>query len=89
MKIKIIGITKEMKSGVSRKNQKPYSGYFISYGYRMEDVDGLKTDSFLYSADVMRESNGYIPVPGDLCDLVYGRGGFIEGMKPLGKGELN
>ena len=82
-----MGISKEKKSGVSKKSNKPFCGYFVSYAYKRDDIDGVQAESLFYSED-MHASSGYLPKPNDLCDLVYGRGGFIEEIKYLGKGEL-
>lgn len=89
MKIKIIGIS-ERKSGTGKSSGKAYSGYFVSYGYLRPDVRGMQADSFLLSDTIVdADEKKYVPSPGDLCDLVYGRGGFIESIKYIGKGELS
>ena len=87
MKVKIIGVSKESKSGVSKKSGKPYCGKFISYTYKREDMHGVKAEDLFYSDD-MANASKYTPSVGDLCDIVYGRGGFIEEIKFIGKGEL-
>ncbi len=87
MKIKILGVTKEIKSGISKKTGKPYKGYFVSYGYKRDDMDGIKAEDTFVSEEMVVASN-YVPKPGDLCDLVYTRGGYIEAIKYISKGEL-
>ena len=88
MKVKIYGITKEMRKGVSKKSGRPWEGYFVSYGYKRDDVNGAQSDSFLLSTEMITSNGNYIPAPGDLCELTYGRGGYIEGIKFINKGEL-
>lgn len=87
MKIKVMGVSKELKSGVSKKTGKPFSGYFVSYAYKRDDINGAQAESLFLSQDMVNDSK-YIPQPGDLCELYYGRGGFIESIKFISKGEL-
>ena len=87
MKIKVMGITKEIKSGVSKKTGKPFKGYFVSYCSKRDDINGVQAESLFLSEDMVNESK-YIPQPGDLCELYYGRGGFIDSIKFISKGEL-
>ena len=88
MKIKVIGISEKV-NGVGKKSGKAYSGYFVSYGYLRPEVRGMQADSFLLSDTIVAaDEKKYVPSPGDLCDLSYGRGGFVESIKFISKGEL-
>lgn len=85
MKIKVFGVSKEMKAGVSKKTQNAYRGWFVSYGYKDADTTGLKVNTLFHSEESATASN-YVPKPGDICNIVYGMYGRVEALEFIKNG---
>ena len=83
MQVKIIGITKERRSGISKKNNKPFSGFFVVFGYHRQDMNGYETRTMLYTDDMICKNDGYVPNVGDECEAVVTFGGFVENLCPI------
>ena len=83
MTVAIIGITKQKQTGKSKKTDKPYSGYFVTFGYKRDTVNGYETKTMLYTEDMEKKNMGYIPSPGDECEISLGWNGFVEHLAPV------
>ena len=82
MQVQIVGISKERKSGKSKKTGNPFSGFFVVFGYERADMNGLETKTMLYTEDMIARNNGYIPSVGDICDAHITFSGFVENLTP-------
>ncbi len=89
MKVKVLGVSSEKKTGVGKKSNKSYSGWFVSYCYKSNGTNGFAVASFLYSENMCEENAGVVPQPGNICDLGITLGGYIETCEILDdKGDL-
>lgn len=68
----IIGVRKA--EGISKKTQKPYSGYIIFYQFDQQGVSGKACDNVFVSAELL---GGLVPAPGMHCEMHYNRNGFL------------
>lgn len=83
MKVTVLGRSLQRKEGVGKKSGKSYAGYFVTLGYENPEVIGYSTKDMLYTDDIMRANNGYLPKPGDKCECTVGFNGFIESLEPI------
>ena len=83
MKVAIIGITKEKQTGTGKKSGKPYSGYFGTFGYERDQINGYEAKTMLYTDEMISKNMGYIPAPGDTCEVSVTFSGFVEHLRPV------
>ena len=82
MKVTVIG--KRFASGTSKKTNKPYSGFFLSYIYTASGYEGNRcSEKFITSQSLQ----GIVPDIGDKLDLDFDENGYITGVTILDTGK--
>ena len=64
--------------GKSKSTGKPYSGYIVFYEEERPGVTGIACESVFLSDDLLE---GRAPAVGQMMDLRYGRGGFLQSVE--------
>lgn len=79
---KILGCS-NLVSGVSKRTNKPYSGYFLHYGDELpaDRGVGLSVDTVMVSPELIdgaiAKYKGVSGLVGRDCSIVYNRNGYI------------
>ena len=83
MKVKILGY--RYAQGTSKKNNRPYNGFFTCLGYEDRAYTGIKCEERFISAEVLQ---GVVPTVGEEYEIGVDFGGYITSVKPVFKPNL-
>ena len=83
MQVVVIGITKERKTGVSKKKGTQFAGHFVVLGFERQDMFGYDVKNMLYTDEMRDANNGYLPAHGDVCECDVSFTGYITGLRPV------
>lgn len=83
MKVKILGY--RYAQGTSKKNNRPYNGFFTCLGYEDRTYTGMKCEERFISAETLQ---GVVPAVGEEYEISVDFGGYITSVTPVFKPNL-
>jgi len=78
MKVKVLGY--RYAEGTSKKNNRPYKGFFTSIAYEQNGYTGEKVEERFFPAEVLQ---GIVPQPGDEFEVQVDFAGYVTAVRPL------
>ena len=78
MKVKVLGY--RYAEGTSKKNGRPFKGFFTSIGYEQNGYTGLKVEERFFSTEALQ---GLVPEVGEELEVSVDFGGFVTSVKRL------
>ena len=78
---RVLVLQSDYREGISKKNQKPYAGYFAEVAYLDEQGNGFKYENLFLDSSVL---NGFVPERGCVIDVITGlRSSFINAVRAV------